>query len=143
MKRIGKIAANCLPGADALGLFSLGIQLAFVLGVLTYRLHARGWPGWVPDWFPGPSAFLTSILPPLAILSGGLALLVSSYGNGAVITLFLSRAAAMGAILLFAFSLWMGFESLFHCAILCLAAAPLFFSLGHHVWRRHRARSRK
>ena len=47
-----------LVHSDAFALLSLGFQLTFVLGLSTYRLHERGWPGWirlfVPDWFPGP-----------------------------------------------------------------------------------------
>jgi len=38
--------------ADAIALFSIGLQITYLFGVFTYSLHERGWPGWVRAWIP-------------------------------------------------------------------------------------------
>ncbi len=46
---------------EGIALLSCGLALAYLLGLSNYRLHERGWPAWVPSWFPGPVAVLQGL----------------------------------------------------------------------------------
>ncbi len=65
--------------ADALALFSLGLQITNILGLTRYRMGERGWPPWLRSLLPrwcGPVDVLFA-LTWIALLASGVALLMA------------------------------------------------------------------
>lgn len=58
---------RCLVSADALALLSIGLDLAYILALLTFSFENRGWPYWLaritPSWFPRPDEVAWGLLP--------------------------------------------------------------------------------
>lgn len=121
---------------DVPALFSLGLQVTYVLGEGTYRLHERGWPAWLaailPNWAPGPVGVLY-LLPAVSIFTAGIALLwtdrsISRPPTAYVPTPLVCWLAAIGSIALWLQLFWRARWQLCDVSwllLMCFAAMPM------------------